>query len=121
MAGAIFSGIAALIVAMAIPPRKAYHLEDYLKPIHFNNLGILLLVMTLLWFYFTFSEFVTGYYGNDPEEMKVFWSKFTGPFWPFFWGMVLTNLAIPILCLMRLGRRTIGKVLIASLSVIVGM
>jgi Ni/Fe-hydrogenase subunit HybB-like protein len=118
--GAIFSGIAALIVAM-IAFRKAYGLESYLKPIHFRYLGQLLLVMSLLWFYFTFAEYLTGYYGSEPEEMKVFWSKFTGPFWPFFWGMVVTNLAIPVLCLMRLGRRTIGKVLIASLSVIVGM
>jgi molybdopterin-containing oxidoreductase family membrane subunit len=77
--------------------------------------------MSLLWFYFTFAEYLTGYYGAEPEEMKVFWSKFNGPFWPYFWGMVLTNLAIPILCLVRLGRRTIGKVFIASLSVIVGM
>ena len=46
--GAIFSGIAAIIIAMAIV-RKVYHLEDYLKPIHFKNLGVLLLVMTLLW------------------------------------------------------------------------
>jgi molybdopterin-containing oxidoreductase family membrane subunit len=51
VAGAIFSGIAALIVAMNVI-RKAYHLEGYLRPVHFNNLGILLLVMTLLWFYF---------------------------------------------------------------------
>lgn len=118
--GAIFSGIAALIVAM-IAFRKAYGLESYLKPIHFRYLGQLLLVFSLLWFYFTFAEYLTGYYGNDPEEMKVFWSKFTGPFAPFFWGMVFTNLAIPVLCLMRLGRHTIGKVLIASLSVTVGM
>jgi molybdopterin-containing oxidoreductase family membrane subunit len=118
--GAIFSGIAALIVAM-IAFRKAYGLESYLKPIHFRYLGQLLLIMSLLWFYFTFAEYLTGYYGAEPEEMKVFWSKFNGPFWPYFWGMVLTNLAIPILCLVRLGRRTIGKVFIASLSVIVGM
>jgi len=118
--GAIFSGIAALIVAM-IAFRKAYGLEAYLKPIHFRYLGQLLLVMALLWFYFTFAEYLTGYYGSEPEEMKVFWSKFTGRFWPLFWGMVVTNLAIPVLCLMRLGRRTIGKVLIASLSVTVGM
>lgn len=118
--GAIFSGIAALIVAM-IAFRKAYGLESYLKPIHFRYLGQLLLVMSLLWFYFTFAEYLTGYYGSEPEEMKVFWSKFTGRFSPFFWGMVVTNLAIPVLCLMRLGRHTIGKVLIASLSVIVGM
>jgi len=118
--GAIFSGIAALIVAMLVF-RKAYGLHGYLKPIHFRYLGQLLLVMSLLWFYFTFAEYLTAYYGNEPEEMHVFWAKFSGPFWPFFWGMAVTNFVIPVLCLVRLGRRTIGKVLIASLSVTVGM
>jgi len=64
VAGAIFSGIAALIVAMNLI-RRVYHLEDYLRPVHFNNLGILLLVMTLLWFYFTFTEYLTTYYGES--------------------------------------------------------
>jgi Ni/Fe-hydrogenase subunit HybB-like protein len=118
--GAIFSGIAALIVAMIIF-RKAYGLEPYLKPIHFRYLGQLLLIMALLWFYFTFAEYLTGYYGAEPEEMKVFWSKFSGPFWPYFWAMVLCNLFIPLSCLVRLGRHTVGKVLAASLSIIVGM
>jgi molybdopterin-containing oxidoreductase family membrane subunit len=92
--GAIFSGIAALIVAMLIF-RKAYGLEGYLKPIHFRYLGQLLLIMSCLWFYFTFAEYLTGYYGGEPEEMKVFWSKLTGPFWPAFWGMIVTNFVIP--------------------------
>jgi Ni/Fe-hydrogenase subunit HybB-like protein len=118
--GAIFSGIAALIVAMIVF-RKAYGLEHYLKPIHFRYLGQLLLIMSLLWFYFTFAEYLTGYYGAEPEEMKVFWAKFSGPFWPFFWGMVLCNLFIPLACLVRLGYHTVGKVLVASLSIIVGM
>jgi len=118
--GAIFSGIAALIVAM-VAFRKAYGLQGYLKPIHFRYLGQLLLVMALLWFYFTFAEYLTGYYGSEPEEMKVFWAKFSGPFWPFFWGMALTNFVIPVLCLVRLRRRTVGRVLVASLSVSVGM
>ena len=118
--GAIFSGIAALIVAMIVF-RKIYGLHPYLKPIHFRYLGQLLLIMALLWFYFTFSEYLTGYYGAQPEEMKVFWAKFSGPFWPFFWAMVLCNFIIPLTCLVRLGQRTVGKVLTASLAVIVGM
>jgi len=118
--GAIFSGIAALIVAMIIF-RKTYGLEPYLKPVHFRYLGQLLLVMSLLWFYFTFAEYLTGYYGAEPEEMKVFWAKFSGPFWPYFWAMVLCNLFIPLACLVRLGRHTVGKVLAASLAIIVGM
>src|SRR3970282_79443 len=106
--GAIFSGIAALIVAMLIF-RKAYGLQGYLRPIHFRYLGQLLLVMALLWFYFTFTEYLTGYYGAEPEEMKIFWSKFSGPFWPFFWAMVLCNLFIPLACLVRLWRGAGGK------------
>ena len=53
--GAIFSGIAALLIVM-IAFRKAFHLEGYLKEIHFKYLSMLLLVMSLLWFYFTFSD-----------------------------------------------------------------
>lgn len=118
--GAIFSGIAGLIVTMIIF-RRAYGLQYYLKPIHFRYLGQLLLIMALLWFYFTFAEYLTGYYGAEPEELKVFWSKFSGPFWPFFWSMVLCNFVIPLLCLTSLRQHTVGKVLIASLSIIIGM
>ncbi|MBI2490983.1 MAG: polysulfide reductase NrfD [Candidatus Rokubacteria bacterium] len=118
--GAIFSGIAALIVAMAIV-RRIYHLEAYLKPIHFRYLGQLLLVMTLLWFYFTFAELLTGYYGNAPEEMKVFWSKFTGPFWPTFWTMLVCNFVVPMIFLVSLRNHAVGKTVIASSTVVIGM
>ena len=120
VAGAIFSGIAALMVAMALL-RRVYHLEGYLKPIHFRYLGYLLLVMTLLWFYLTFAEYLTGYYGNEVEEMKVFSSKFTGRFAPTFWAMVVLNFVIPMILLVRLGRHTVGRTVLASLSIVVGM
>src|SRR5262245_63629545 len=72
VAGAIFSGIAGLIIAMAAL-RKFLHLEDYLHPIHFQNLGKLLLMMSLLWAYFVFAERLTIWYGNDTPEMNVFY------------------------------------------------
>ncbi len=120
VAGAIFSGIAALIIAMNII-RKVYHLEDYLRPVHFNNLGILLLVMTLLWFYFTFTEYLTVYYGAEPLHMNIFWSKFTGRFAPYFWGMFLFCFVIPLPILSFKRTRTPSGTLIASISVIIGM
>ncbi len=120
VAGAIFSGIAALIVAMNII-RKVYHLEEYLRPVHFNNLGILLLVMTLLWFYFTFTEYLTTYYGGEPIHMTIFWMKFTGRFSPYFWGMFLFCFIIPLPILSFKKTRTPLGTLIASLSVIIGM
>jgi molybdopterin-containing oxidoreductase family membrane subunit len=120
VAGAIFSGIAALIVAMNVI-RKVYHLEDYLRPVHFNNLGILLLVMTLLWFYFTFTEYITTYYGGEPIHMAIFWSKFTGRFAPYFWGMFLFCFVIPLPILSFKRTRTPLGTLIASVSVVIGM
>ncbi|MHC4989908.1 MAG: NrfD/PsrC family molybdoenzyme membrane anchor subunit [Planctomycetota bacterium] len=118
--GAIFSGIAALIVAMAVI-RWAYRLGNYLKPVHFNNLGILLLVMCLLWLYFTVSEFLTTFYGNEPVHMAVFNEKLFGPFAPHFWGMVATCFVIPFLILCNKRTRTITGTVVASISVNIGM
>lgn len=118
--GAIFSGIAALIIAMLII-RKVFHLEVFLKPIHFRNLGSLLLAMTLIWAYFTFAEYLTGFYGNEPEEMKVFWAKFNGPYAPYFWAMVVCNFVVPIAVLSYRKTHIIPRTLIASISICIGM
>ena len=120
VAGAIFSGIAALILAMALL-RKFLHLEEYLRPIHFENLGKLLLTMSLLWFYFVFAERLTTWYGNSPSEMTVFWESVRLQFTPLFWIMVFCNFIIPlpILAIKRL--RTITGTVIASCTVVVGM
>src|ERR1700692_3515227 len=77
--GAIFSGIAALLLVMG-RLRRALGLELYLTKHHFNNLSKLLLLMSLLWFYFTFAEYLTAWYGNEPSEMAVFASKIRAPY-----------------------------------------
>ncbi len=118
--GAIFSGLAALLILM-IAFRKAYHLEDYLRPMHFSNLGKLLLIMSLLWFYFTFCEFLTAFYGNEPHELRVALYKITGGYAPFFWGMVVLNFLVPLALLSSEKRRTIPRILIASIAVVIGM
>ncbi len=118
--GAIFSGIASLIIAMALI-RRIYRLQDYLKPIHFNHLGLLLLVMALLWFYFTFAEYLTTFYGGEPSHLAVFYSKVTGRFAPVFWTMFVTCFVIPASLLSRARTRSVTGTVIASISVIIGM
>ncbi len=118
--GAIFSGIAALLLVM-LAFRKLFNLQAYLKEIHFLYLGRLLLIMSLLWFYFTFSEYLTGYFGHEPYEMKVFFYKFSGPYALFFWTMVACNFVIPVVCLSFKGFRNITGVLISAATVVIGM
>src|SRR5579863_9057296 len=121
VAGAIFSGIAGLIIAMAFL-RKLLHLEEYLLPIHFDNLGKLLLMMSLLWFYFVFAERLTTWYGNEPAEMAVFWVTQRGSFAPLFWAMVTCNFLIPFpLLAIKKFRTSIAGVVIASSTIVVGM
>jgi molybdopterin-containing oxidoreductase family membrane subunit len=118
--GAIFSGIAAILVVMIVF-RKVFRLQAYLKHIHFNYLSILLLIMSIIWFYFTFSEYLTGFYGHEPNEMRVFWYKLKGAFAPYFWAMIVCNFLLPVAILSNRKTRTIPGILIASISVIIGM
>ena len=120
VAGAIFSGIAGLIIAMALL-RKFLHLEHYLLPEHFGNLGKLMLVMAILWGYFVFNERLVTYYGNGPAEMTVFWQTQRGGYSPLFWTMVICNFVLPIILMGVKYFRTISGCVIASIGVVIGM
>src|SRR3989454_2618639 len=120
VAGAIFSGIAALILAMAIL-RKLLHLEEYLVPVHFDNLGKLLVLLSLLWVYFVFAERLTVWYGNEPSEMAVFWATQRGSFAPLYWTMVVCNFVLPLSILSIRRLRTIAGCVVAAAGVLVGM
>src|SRR5687767_10091122 len=120
VAGAIFSGIAALLLAMAAL-RRLLHLEAYLHPVHFENLGKLLLVMALLWGYFVFNERLVTYYGNEPSEMTVFWQTQRANFAPLYWTMVVCNFVLPLILMGIRHFRTITGCVIASIGVVIGM
>src|SRR5215472_756352 len=118
--GAIFSGIAALLLVLTVL-RKVLHLELYLTPHHFNNLSKLLLLMSLLWLYFTLAENLTVWYGNDPREMAVFVARTRAHYAPYFWTMVCLNFVVPFVLLGIRRLRTITTATIAAVCVLVGM
>lgn len=117
--GAVYSGLAGLIIAMALL-RRFLHLERYLQPKHFNYMGLLLLAMTSIWAYFTFSEYITTYYGQEPAHLAVFEAKFFGQFAPYFWTQVVLCLVVPLILIFPRGRSVVGTVVV-SVSVIIGM
>lgn len=120
VAGAIFSGIAALIIVMATL-RKMLKLEPYLHAVHFDNLAKLLLLMSLLWGYFVTAERLTVWYGNEPHEMAVFWATQRDAFAPLYWTMVVCNFVVPVTILSFRRLRTIPGAVIASFGVLIGM
>lgn len=120
LVGAVFSGAAMLMIILAIC-RKVYGLERYLKPIHFEKLGKILLVMTLAWFYMTVAEYLTEFYGNLTEDMEILDLKFFGQFSLGFWAMVVCCFIVPLAILVWKKGRSIAGCVSASVVILIGM
>lgn len=118
--GAIFSGLAGLMIVMAAI-RKFLGLEQYLTRHHFDNLAKLLLLMCVLWLYFTLAEHLTVWYGNEPNDMAVFGIRTRARFSFPFWLMFVVNFVIPFILLGIRKLRTITTSVIASFGILLGM
>jgi molybdopterin-containing oxidoreductase family membrane subunit len=51
--------------------RRIYHLEKYLTKKHFVNIGVLMLILAAFFGYFTFSEYLTKWYGSQKDDEKL--------------------------------------------------
>lgn len=118
--GAIYSGIAALIVAMVIF-RKVYRLEQYLTPIIFRRLGYLLLAVGLVYTYMTFSEYLTIFYTGKEGEATLTSVLFIGRFSRVFWGTMIIGLFIPLFMVALPRINGIPGLFIASILINTGM
>lgn len=118
--GAIFSGIAGIITAMAVF-RKIYRLESFITQEHFVKLGYLLLTLNLVYLYFSFAEYLTVAYVSVPKERYWLELLFRGDYAQFFWLFASVGLLMPILLIALPWTRTIAGITIASVLVNVGM
>ena len=98
VSGALFSGAAAVITAMAAF-RWAYRLEDYITERHFKRMGYLVITLGVIYAYFTFNEYWTPLYKFAEAERGYLGAVFSGPFAPLFWFTQIGGLLVPILLL----------------------
>jgi molybdopterin-containing oxidoreductase family membrane subunit len=118
--GALYSGVAAVITAIAIF-RHFFNLQRHLLMSHFLKLANLLLVFGLIYGYFIVNEHVGSIYTNQGAEQRLDQSTFAGPYRLEFWGMVVVGMVIPLVMLVVPKFRTVGGIVCASLLVNVGM
>ncbi len=118
---AVYSGTGVLIIAMWAF-RKFYHLEEYLEEKHFQYLGILLLVLGGLYGYFTFSEYLTGWYGSEKWELHLIYKLFAREeFGLMFFYAAFIGVLLPLIIIAIPKTRTINGITIASVIVITAM
>lgn len=120
VAGAIFSGIATLIIVMAIL-RKAFHLEEYITAKHFTYLGYLMGAFVLIMIYFNVLELLVPGYKMKEEEQFLLSQLFTGTYAPMYWGYIVAGLLIPGLIILFPKTRTIAGIVVAAILINITM
>jgi Ni/Fe-hydrogenase subunit HybB-like protein len=120
VAGAIFSGIAILILVMGIL-RRTYRLHEYVTEKHFLYLGYLLAAFAAIMIYANISELLI--HGYKLEEGAEFHLRqlFLRDFAPLFWFYLIGGLFAPIAIVLLPATRNIRGVLAAAALVTVAM
>ena len=118
---AVYSGTGVLIMVMWVF-RKIYHLEAHLTKIHFNYLGIIMIVLGALYGYFTFSEYLTSWYGSIKWDMEVLFRLFNpGQYWWEFVFAVFVGVLLPIIIITVPRFRSINSIAFASLIAVLAL
>jgi Ni/Fe-hydrogenase subunit HybB-like protein len=118
VSGAFLLGVAAMIVAVAIF-RKAYKLENYLTPMHFDKLGQALVLMSAIYIYFNVNEYLVPAYKMSGLHANHLLSMFTGEEAPVYWSVVFFGMVVPvILPLFKRMRRPLPLTIIALVVVV---
>jgi molybdopterin-containing oxidoreductase family membrane subunit len=100
--------------------RKFYKLERYIRKTHFKVGGIILLILALLYGYFTFTEYFSRWFSHKAIDNNLLGKLFTR----YFWEFILANyvgILVPIGILFFKKFRTVKWVTIASVIAIIGV
>lgn len=120
VAGAIFSGLA-LVISLAVPIRKLFHLEEYITLDNFEGMAKLIIFTSMIVTYAYAAEFLLAWYSGNPAEWGQFKYRATGDYALFYWIMVFCNSAVPILLWFKGMRRNITALFVISIFINIGM
>ncbi|MCZ6854877.1 MAG: polysulfide reductase NrfD, partial [Gammaproteobacteria bacterium] len=118
--GAIYSGTAGIVTVMFVL-RRYMNFEQYITKVHFDNLGKLLLLLSLIWTYINVVELFTGWYSDTSTEHEALSFKLFGYYAWLYWEMILFCAVLPLLCISGRFRNSMVPMLILSIAINIGM
>jgi Ni/Fe-hydrogenase subunit HybB-like protein len=120
VAGAIYSGFA-MVLTIAIPLRRLYHLEDLITDRHLRNMGVVMLATGMIVAYGYVMETFTAWYSGDIFERYLIMNRMFGPYGYMYWLLILFNILIPQLLWVRRVHANIAVLFVIAISVNIGM
>jgi len=115
----LYSGVGVIIIAMYLI-RKYCRLEHYIRKIHFIGAGIVLLIISLLFGYFTFSEYFSRWFSHKTHDINLLGTLFNR----YFWEFILANyigVLVPIFIIFFKKYRTIKSITFAAVIAVLGL
>jgi molybdopterin-containing oxidoreductase family membrane subunit len=121
VAGAIYSGFA-MVLTLAIPIRKFYHMEDLITLRHIDNMAKVMLATGGIVAYGYGMEVFMSWYSASHWEFFMMWNRMFGPMGWSYGVLIFCNIAFPLTTLWsRKLRKNIGFMFLISIIVNTGM
>jgi Ni/Fe-hydrogenase subunit HybB-like protein len=120
VAGAVFAGFA-MVLNFAIPIRAWYKLKDFITMKHIDWMCKIMLATGLIVFYGYIVEAFYAFYSGSLYEKAMMQNRMFGPYWPWYWMLILCNGLIPQLLWSPKNRQNLPLVFGVSLVVGLGM
>lgn len=120
VAGAFMVGAAAVIAGMYIIRRFYENYDEYITDKHFDRMGRLLVLLSLVYLYFSINEYFIPGYKMKSDEASHLRELFAGHFAPMFWAVQIFGMFIPIVVLLFPKGRKPLPIFIIAVMVIVG-
>ncbi|WP_297703340.1 NrfD/PsrC family molybdoenzyme membrane anchor subunit [uncultured Eudoraea sp.] len=119
VSGAFMAGAAVIIIAMYFV-RKHLKLGKYITLIHFDKMGKLLVLLSLVYLYFNINEYLGPAFKMVGLEGEHITELFVGKYAPMYWFVQLGGLVLPIILLSIKPFRKPLPILIISIFVVLG-
>jgi Ni/Fe-hydrogenase subunit HybB-like protein len=120
VAGAIYSGFA-MVLTLAIPARKWFHLEDLITSRHLEAMAKLMLGTGLIVGYGYSMEAFMAYYSGNFYERYMWVNRAFGPYGWTYWMLLACNIVTPQFLWIRRIRLNPVTLFIISIIVNIGM
>jgi len=119
VSGAFMAGAAVIIVAMYFM-RTELKLKAYITESHFDKMGKLLVLLSLVYLYFNINEYLGPAFKMVGVEGEHITELFVGKYAPMYWFVQLGGLILPIILLTFKNLRKPIPIAIISIFVILG-
>ncbi|MBI5885694.1 MAG: polysulfide reductase NrfD [Deltaproteobacteria bacterium] len=120
--GALLSGFAGVITMLTLVRWAFPVTKKYITLMHYDRVGVFILVLSLTWSYLTGLEVFTGIYANTTYETEhLIYKLAVSPYIYLFSLMIFCNTVLPLILILKKVRKSTSAMFVMCLFIIVGM